>query len=111
MEMDKAQRRTLLLHDRRLDWLTRGKDWDEARQKFSVITAFLVSVGLGMADEKYEEGQELTCPETGRTGTEIVYLGVLYNTLHMTQSFDRTRAKLLRIEARDQVTSRGQPQL
>ena len=77
------------------DWLTRGRDAAEARTRYKVIADTLVSIGLGMADEKYEEGRPLTCTETGATGTEIVYLGILYNTLRMVQSFDQNRARLL----------------
>lgn len=71
------------------DWLTAAPTLAEVKRRMGVIVAILVSVGLSMAEDKFEYGQQL------------VFLGILYDTVKMTMAFDAVQCQVVGILLRD----------
>ena len=63
------------------DWLTRGKTYEDAKKNLYAIMAIMISIGLSFGADKEEISQQL------------VFLGVLLNTVTMKMSFEKTGAQ------------------
>lgn len=68
------------------DWITIGVSAEQAFEYMERITKFFEDIGLSMATDKFKYGQQL------------VYLGVLIDTINMTVRFDAIQSKGMRIQ-------------
>jgi hypothetical protein len=81
------------------DWLVSERTEIQARESMSIIVLMLVSIGLSMADHKFD------------FGTRVVFLGIVIDTITMTLAFDKVSAQVLQAtlaEAEDRLR-KGQP--
>ena len=68
------------------DWLTCGDTREEAKKNLYALMAIMISIGLSFGADKEEIAQQ------------VVFLGVLINTVTMKMSFERTGAQAFLVQ-------------
>ena len=71
------------------DWLTRGQTYDEAKKNLYALMAVMISIGLSFGADKEEISRQL------------VFLGILLNTVTMKMSFEQTGAQAFLVHLKD----------